>query len=266
MTEVFFLDFDGVLCDSAAETAVAAWRAGTALWPEWRGPEPPPDALARFCRHRPLLETGYQAIALLRLIVTGEPDARIAAEFAPLTRAVFAATGWEKPALIRLFGDTRDRWIREDEAGWLGRHRFYPGTATAVHRVLRAGHPVFILTTKQTRFTEMLLGAAGIPLPATAVFGLECGKAKEDTLADFVRSPHYAGARFHFVEDRLDTLERVMGRPELAVVALYFATWGYSLPAERVRATAVPRLTCWNLNEFLPVTVKGRLCCTAWRG
>ena len=251
---VFFLDFDGVLCDSAAETAVAAWRAGAALWPEWRGPEPPPDALARFCKLRPLLETGYQAIALLRLIVTGETDARIAAEFAPLTTAVFSSTGCEKPALIRLFGDTRDRWIREDEAGWLARHRFYPGTAAAVRRVLSAGHPLFILTTKQARFTETLLRAAGIPLASAAIFGMESGKSKEDTLAEFVRSPHYAGRRFHFVEDRLDTLERVMARPELAGVALYFATWGYSLPAERARAAALPRLTYWELPEFLQVT------------
>jgi phosphoglycolate phosphatase-like HAD superfamily hydrolase len=252
-SRLIFLDFDGVLCDSAAETAVAAWRAGAALWPEWCGPEPSPAALARFCELRPLLETGYQAIALLRLIVTGEPDARITAEFAPLTQAVFTSAGWEKPALVRLFGDTRDRWIREDEAGWLRRHRFYPGTAAAVRRVLDAGHPLFILTTKQARFTEKLLRASGVPLPPEAIFGLESGKSKEDTLAEFVRNPQFAGRRCHFIEDRLDTLERVMARPELASVALYFATWGYSLPAERARATAFPHLTCWSLTEFLQI-------------
>ena len=60
---ILALDFDGVLCDSARETAVSAWRAGSGLWPEdMHGAEPPENMIRQFTAVRPYLETGYQAI------------------------------------------------------------------------------------------------------------------------------------------------------------------------------------------------------------
>ena len=50
VTHVFALDFDGVLCDSAYECAVSAWRAGGELWPDWRVPEPPAECARRFVK------------------------------------------------------------------------------------------------------------------------------------------------------------------------------------------------------------------------
>ena len=38
MTHVFCFDFDGVVCDSAPETALSAWNASRVFWPEL--PEP----------------------------------------------------------------------------------------------------------------------------------------------------------------------------------------------------------------------------------
>ena len=74
---VFALDFDGVLCDSVAETAVTGWRAGRRLWPEWQADEPPAAALEQFVALRPLLETGYQAILLMHMVCTGVPEDEI---------------------------------------------------------------------------------------------------------------------------------------------------------------------------------------------
>ena len=66
---VLALDFDGVICDSAPETALTAWKGCRELWPQ--GPEFTPDLQTRFCRLRPVMHTGFEAIPLMRLIETG---------------------------------------------------------------------------------------------------------------------------------------------------------------------------------------------------
>jgi len=52
----------------------------------------------------------------------------------------------------------RDDWLAEDREGWLKAHSFYAGTD------LSMGCPrleSYVITTKQTRFVEALLGARG---------------------------------------------------------------------------------------------------------
>jgi phosphoglycolate phosphatase-like HAD superfamily hydrolase len=268
---VFALDFDGVLCDSAAETCAAAWRAGRALWPGWEAPEPPPEFTARFRELRPVLETGYQAIALLRLVEEEftAPLSQLSTvtpvSFAESAERIFAATGLGRADLVRLFGDARDQWIAADPEGWLARHEFYPGVAEALNAAAARGCPLFVLTTKQHRFTERLLQNAGVGLPADRIFGLETGRPKEEILKGLAARPDCCGLRMVFVEDRLEALERAAAVPELAGVELRFATWGYCENAEgrrqkaeqnvispphRHTATPSHRFQPWTLPEF----------------
>jgi len=249
---VFALDFDGVLCDSAAETAESAWRAGRGIWAEWRDQDAPPALVDRFCRLRPVIETGYQTIALMRLCDSDVSDEDVLSRFGELCDRVLADAGLTRQQSVELFGRTRDDWIRANPDGWLGKHRFYPGTIETV-RAVSATSPVYILTTKQERFVHALLRGARCELPAGQVFGLDSGKKKEDVLAQLLRGPQLVGATVHFVEDRLDTLRRVMARPDLDAVRLYLAAWGYNLPAERDEASHVQRVTLWDLQQFLRV-------------
>lgn len=245
------LDFDGVICDSARETAAAAWRAGMELWPEWRTqPEPPPPVLDGFCLIRPLLETGWQAIPMLRLLADGLPPAAFRDRFPDLIEKVRQRTGRTVPDLVRLFGAARDRWIAAAPDEWLARHRFYPGVADALRGALRSAQ-LFILTTKQARFTERLLAAAGAPLPPERIFGLETGRSKDELLISLLARPEHRGLTCAFVEDRLEALERAAARPELAAVRLLFARWGYSGEAEQARAAANPRIRTVDLPAFV---------------
>ena len=247
---VFALDFDGVICDSAVETGVSAWRAMTAVWPGWEGEEPPPDALRSFVRVRPALETGYQAPLLMHLVVRGVPVEEVLADYAQLESREMAASGASREELVDAFGTARDRWIARDSADWLARHRFYPGTIPRLREALETA-PVFILTTKPERFATELLRSAGIELPDSRLFGLESGRRKEDILEELSGQPAFRDHTFHFVEDRLKTLERVVDCPALDKVRLYLATWGYCTEAEQGRAAAQPRITLWNLPDFL---------------
>ena len=247
---VFALDFDGVICDSARETAVSAWRAAAGLWPGWEGNEPPPEAVEGFVRVRPVLETGYQAPILMRLVVRGLPTQEILADFARLCRDEMAECGASRQELVEAFGATRDHWIARDPADWLARHRFYPGVVEKLGEALKTT-PVFILTTKQERFASELLHSAGVDFPDDRLFGLESGRRKEHILEGLAQEPAFRGHTFHFVEDRLRTLERVAAVPALADVRLYLATWGYCAEAEKQHAAADSRITLWQLGDFL---------------
>jgi phosphoglycolate phosphatase-like HAD superfamily hydrolase len=246
------VDFDGVLCDTAAETGVTAWRAGGQIWPTWEGPEPPSQHLSRFLNLRPVLETGYQAVLLMRLIHTGVDDETIKLRFPELCTRLLEEAEYSTVELVRLFGQARDTWIDRDLDDWLSRHRFYPGIVeTFATRV--ETDPVFILTTKQERFARTLLHSRGIRLPADHIFGLDAGKPKEDVLDQLSRRPEFDGARFHFVEDRLQTLIRVASRSSLSHVLLYLADWGYNTAGDRKKARRFPRITIWSSDSFLDV-------------
>ncbi len=249
---VFVVDFDGVLCDSAAETAVTAWRAGSHVWPAWGGWEPPSEYLSRFVKLRSVLETGYQAILLMRLIDTGVDDETIEVQFPQLSTQLLEGTGFSAAGLGAVFTQARNAWIERDLEDWLSRHAFYSGLIE-IFAARMETDPVFVLTTKHEHFVQILLDSRGICLPVGHIYGLDVGKSKEDVLEGLSLFPQFDQARFHFVEDRLQTLIRVARRSSLGHVCLYLADWGYNTSRDRESARFLPRITIWSPSSFMNV-------------
>ena len=248
------LDFDGVLCDSAGETALSAWRAGTTYWPEWRTLAPDAVLIEGFLRLRPYLETGYQAIVMMRLLADGVQEADIAANLDEYCRRCIDDLGTDRQAMIACFGAARDSWLNEDTDAWLASHRFYPGTLAALRQA--AEHcDIVILTTKQERFVQALLGAQGVTLPHDRVYGLDRGAKKTVILKDLLTRD--AAREVHFVEDRAATLRGVVATPALESVRLYYASWGYGTSDDLAWAAAEARVTVWALRDFLVLPVAG---------
>lgn len=250
--DVLALDFDGVICDSAAEGAVTAWRAGQRIWPQWQGAEPPAAYAERFVRLRPALETGYQMPLLMKLVVDQVSNADILTRFVPLCEELISAHGLTRKQLVDLFGEARDEWLARDTAGWLASHRFYPGVLARLREALLS-HPVYILTTKQERFTRQLLAAEGVAMPQERIWGLERNLTKSRLLEQIMADPAHRGSRIHFVEDRIETLLDVAKSPALNGVRLYLADWGYNTPAQREQARQHPRVTVWTIDRFLQI-------------
>jgi phosphoglycolate phosphatase-like HAD superfamily hydrolase len=253
MSNVFVLDFDGVLCDSAAETAVTAWRAGQSIWPHWQGGEPPAEYRQRFIKLRPVVETGYQTIPLMGLITKGLDDERIASHFHELCDELLQEIDYPREQCARLFNEARAHWMRQDLSDWLSRQRFYPLIIERFREKLNAEWPLFILTTKQERFIEALLKGQGIVFPKERIFGLDTGQKKEDTLEELLQWPDLHRATWHFVEDRLATLLRILQRESLNRVRLYLASWGYNMIQDREQARLNKAITLWNPEQFLVV-------------
>ncbi|MDT8389907.1 MAG: HAD family hydrolase [Lentisphaeria bacterium] len=243
MSGLFVFDFDGVVCDSARETGISAWKAGRKLWKEWAEEHPPAAALQRFCQLRPFLETGYQAVGMMRMAMDHPalPRELTVDDVVEWIESFYAEQGMTREDMVTLFGQTRDEWITADPAGWLGEHRFFPGVVDLLTR-LRARGDVVILSTKQERFIHQLLAGAGLDFSSESVFGLERQAPKKVTLAQFVKDRGDDAAPVCFVEDRLETLEDVMGVPDLAGVKLFLVDWGYSTDEQRRRAADTDRI------------------------
>ena len=244
---LFALDFDGVLCDSAAETAASAWKCAWELWPELlKTPKIPEEMTDQFLQVRPCLETGWQSVLMLRMLLEKQPLSAFRNELAQHCQRLLQDSGQDTESMIRKFAQSRDRWIREDQQDWLNSHRFYPGSIAALREAMKR-HEVRILTTKQERFARLLLEGQGIQFQENKIWGLEAKRVKEDLLEEFIRD---GAGDICFVEDRLETLLRAVARPQLTGVRLYYALWGYGTEAEKQHARKHPMITCLELTQF----------------
>jgi phosphoglycolate phosphatase-like HAD superfamily hydrolase len=243
--DLWALDFDGVLCDSALETGTTGWRAARLI--DSSLPEVLPEGYGqRFAAVRPWLTTGYQSIVMAVLLQRGE-DARIAGDLGGATDEFLAAHGLTTDDLKRVFGGARDDWIESDFAGWLALHSFYPGTIAALQRRLADGGATRIVTTKNSRFALALLESAGVAFPDAHLYGLEAGP-KVDVLKAL--QSECDGAVIHFVEDRLKALEAVAADPILHAVRLYLADWGFLTEADRQRGREMARVEVVGVDGF----------------
>jgi phosphoglycolate phosphatase-like HAD superfamily hydrolase len=234
------LDFDGVVCDGLAEYFESAWRAHRHLW---GAPAAAPAGLAeRFYALRPLIESGWEMPLVVRALVAGLDDTTIRDGWASLAPTLLDG----RPAVEvgATLDRVRDEWIAADHAGWLGRHRFYPGVIERLRTLAGGPTRVVIITTKEGRFVRELLARQGLDFPAGGIFGKESKRPK----ADVLRGLQTTGV--WFVEDRLQTLEAVTAQRDLDGVRLFLAAWGYNFSAERERARASGRIALLTLDDF----------------
>ncbi len=226
---VLALDFDGVLCDSARETGITGWKAAGTLWGDMAEALPPAWLLDAYCRARPVIETGYEAIAMMRLLKDGENPNELLESFPERLPEIIARSGADEEKLKGTYAAIRDRWIQEDPQGWLSLSPLYRGTSETLHAIPQ-GIACYIVTTKQERFVERLLAHHGVHFDASRIYGLDRQMKKEAVLRELMA--RYPGCPIDFVEDRLGTLKRLSTQPDLAPVRLHIACWGYNTEAE----------------------------------
>lgn len=263
MADLYALDFDGVLCDSCGESSLSAVKAAKVRWPNLF--EDVDSTLVDWIvdqMHvvRPVVETGYENLLLVRLLLEmrlpsirkssvseGLTVERILDNWLKLKPIIMEEWGEQREELIDLFGKVRDEWMEKDLASWIGANRFYPGVADALKF---ASSSIYIVTTKQSRFADVLLRElAGVTIPTERIYGLGTGP-KVKVLKQLQSRPEHQGLRLHFVEDRLATLKNVIREPELDGWNLYLGNWGYNTPKEREEAAGVPRISILELADF----------------
>uniref|UniRef100_K7MUB5 Uncharacterized protein n=1 Tax=Glycine max TaxID=3847 RepID=K7MUB5_SOYBN len=212
------------------------------------------------CQVRPVVETGYENVLLVRLLLESRtPTIRkssvaegltvegILENWSKLKPIIMEEWDEKRDDLIDLFGKVRDEWLEQDFATWIGANRLYPGVSDALKF---ASSRVYIVTTKQSRFADALLRElAGVTIPPERIYGLGTGP-KVEVLKQLQKKPEHQGLTLHFVEDRLATLKNVIKEPELDQWNLYLGNWGYNTQKEREEAAAIPRIHVLELSNF----------------
>jgi phosphoglycolate phosphatase-like HAD superfamily hydrolase len=248
-TTIPVLDFDGVICDSAVETGISGWKAARQIWPKMADVTPDSNFLDQFRAVRPMLETGYEAILIVRLLYLGESAETLLKAYHAKTQALLAAEKLEIKFLKQLFGATRDQWIANDMDDWIQMNPLFNGVADKLQRLNQAS-VWYIVTTKQERFVKQILTCHQIHLADERLLGLERNLSKEGMLMHIMA--RHPDASLILVEDRLPTLQDVARNTNLHNVKLLLASWGYNTEQEKQSLVSEPieLLTLENFLEF----------------
>ncbi len=242
------LDFDGVICDSAVETGIAGWKTACKIWDDFPCPLPSKQLIEKFRQVRPILETGYESILLMRLLHQGYSVDSILKNFPQQKIQLLEDSKLESGKLKKIFAETRDHWINSDLENWIEMNPLFPGVKEKLQK-LENSKPWYIITTKQERFVKYILEANQIELPKEHIFGLDRNMSKNSVLEDLVNK-HNQNTVF-FVEDRLPTLQAVQNNNALSTVELFFALWGYNTKADKTIAAQNQSFKLISLGDFL---------------
>ncbi|MCF6251511.1 MAG: HAD family hydrolase [Methylococcaceae bacterium] len=227
---IYALDFDGVICDSTIETGISGWKAAAQIWTDFTTPLPPSGLIERFRQVRPVMGTGYEAILIVRLLHNGETVEAIMDQYEEKKQKLIKDSKLSVDMLKKLFGETRDHWIKKDLDDWVGMNPLFPGIAEKLQGLSEQGI-WYIVTTKQERFVRQILDANQVQLPAERIFGLDRNMSKEDVLIELDNK--HAEEKIYFIEDMLSSLTKVLNNRKLKSVKLFLAIWGYNTAAQK---------------------------------
>lgn len=230
-TIIYALDFDGVICDSALETGIAGWKAAAKIWEDFTTPLPSKDFSDKFRQVRPAMGTGYEAILIARMLHNGETVEEIMDDYDNKKQKIIDSSCLEIDSLKKVFGETRDAWIKDDIDEWIEMNPLFPKVKEKLQRLSKQGL-WYVVTTKQERFVQKILGANQIKLPEDRIFGLDRDKSKEEILIELLAK--HTEEKIYFVEDMLPALLKVFNNSQLAEIKLFLVSWGYNTVADRV--------------------------------
>ncbi|MCL2294957.1 MAG: hypothetical protein FWC36_08860 [Spirochaetes bacterium] len=228
--KILFLDFDGVLCDSVNETARCAWLAGSVVWEAWRGEDIPKAYLEKFRTLRPLIKTGYQSIALMKLISENYTETFIKKEFHFMQEQVFTSASLNRTMLINLFDRVRSDWIKANPRTWFEWQKLYPCTLDIIGVGRNHYKEVYIVSTKQKKFISRLLHFYGIGFNPNNIYGLEYGENKIEVIENILKEAKVSSKNAVYVDDYSNTLRSFAVTKALKDMRLYLASWGYIFP------------------------------------
>ena len=252
---IYALDFDGVICDSAIETAVSGWKVAKEIWSDFNEPLPSQHIIDQFRLVRPVLEFGYEAILIMKLLHDGNTVDEIIRDYSQKLSALVKDNNLDAEDLKQQFGESRDQWIQNDLASWIEMNPLFEGIATKLQQLINSQDEkdesdinCYIVTTKQERFVQLILQANNINLSDENIYGLDRKQSKEEILEGLQKT--HPQETLHFVEDRLPALFNVKNNSKLQSIQLSLADWGYNT-AQDIAAAKENDIQVIEIDKFL---------------
>jgi phosphoglycolate phosphatase-like HAD superfamily hydrolase len=242
---LYALDFDGVICDSAIETAISGWKVARQLWTDMPE-EPSAELIDGFRIVRPIMETGYEAVLIMRILHEKQNPNQLLAQYNSQINHMIRRDEIGIEGVKYRFGELRDNWIAEDVSSWIAVNPLFDGIKQKLKQL--ANEDVYIITTKQERFVKQILAHNDIEFASERIFGLDRQLSKEQVLKHLMFE--HPEQHILFVEDRLPTLLRMLEDDNLSDIDLYFADWGYNTEQDQHTARENQRIKTINLTDF----------------
>ncbi|MCK5917460.1 MAG: HAD family hydrolase [Cocleimonas sp.] len=243
---IYALDFDGVICDSAIETGITGWKAAQKIWLDMPNANPTKAIIDDFRQIRPFLETGYEAILIVRLLQQGVRVTELSQNFSHQISALIHKEQLNIKQLKQLFGTTRDHWINQYPQEWLEMNPLFVGITQRLETL--ANSTWYIITTKQKRFVKQILNHYKINIDDQFIYGMEAQQNKQETLLEL--SARHPNQDIIFIEDRLPTLIHISKNELLNNITLQLVDWGYNTLEDRMNAQQYP-IKIITINQFI---------------
>ena len=229
---IYALDFDGVICDSAIETAVTGWKAAQKIWQDMPESHPSQSLINDFRQIRPFLETGYEAILIMRLLYLEITVASLCQHYQQQLATLIQTKKLKIDQLKQLFGRTRDEWIKQSPQQWLEMNPLFVGIREQLETL--GNNTWYIITTKQKRFVKQILQANQISIDDACIYAMEAQMSKQETLSKLLK--HHPDQSIIFIEDRLPTLLQMKNNTQLKTIKRQLANWGYNTENDKEKA------------------------------
>jgi hypothetical protein len=250
-----FLDFDGVICNSAAELFIVARETNNLLLPKIFTNDSTIEAEKEYFINdlRPYLEFGYEAVifslvAYHRFNTTIYTDLSITGDLFTIiekTKALYYQEfNLNNTKLKFELEKVRTKLIEANISQWLDSHVIYPEVLDFLKSERSDLSSYFIVSTKPVKYLLLLNESFDLGFKSKNIYGLESG-SKEDVILPFLTK----GSSL-FVEDRLATLKRFAKSEEFANLTLLLATWGYLLPTEKDFYDPTARISQISINNL----------------
>jgi len=214
MKRYFFLDFDGVLCDSIPECFVSSSRAYYELHLGETIRSVSLRDKALFYSLRPFIRTGEDFV-LIQDIMRRKAAIGSQEDF---DREIELAGEETMTRYRRLIYQVREDFLKNDKEFWLDLNPLFPGMAKLLARELNNKN-VFILSTKKPPFIREILMKSGIDWSIERILD-PMEKTKKEVMESLMDGNDEAA----FVDDQLDTLLIAAGGKNIRG---RLATWGY---------------------------------------
>eukprot|EP01026_Neomeris_dumetosa_P011087 TRINITY_DN14042_c2_g2_i2.p1 TRINITY_DN14042_c2_g2~~TRINITY_DN14042_c2_g2_i2.p1 ORF type:complete len:340 (+),score=44.47 TRINITY_DN14042_c2_g2_i2:344-1363(+) len=240
-SDVFVLDFDGVLVDSLPEITNSGLQFAKDLWPQKFEGVDENKQLDLLKQTRPVLIEGFEIVVMARMLAENSSCISDILQRWPQQMADIL-TEWKLDAdKIKMdFENYRVALQKEKSEEWVKLNQGYPGVKEAL---MYCEYPFYVVSSKSggrvAHLLEKSLGIKGISQDSPRLLAslLPPDTEKPKALKQIGGRPICSdtGARLHFIDDRLSTLEAIMEDPSLQNWRLYLAEWGYMSPLDKQR-------------------------------
>ena len=229
---IYALDFDGVICHSAIETAMTGWKAAQECWLDMSNQAITQAHIDSFCQVRPLIETGYEATLIMRHLQQGGTVEDLQQRYQYSIKTIIQKNNLVIDSLKAQFGKLRDQWISHNKSDWLANNPLFDDFATRLQNL--PSDSWVIITTKQERFVQEILQHHQIQLADEQLYGMDRLLSKQQVLEQLINK--HPNTALIFIEDRLPTLLEILNNPKLNTIKLQLADWGYNSTKDQEQA------------------------------